>query len=563
MRRINYKKQEIEPDEIFLDSSNLPNFNQKKLEGHFEKPIKRKTIFALSLFCFFILVIFLYRAFNLQIIRGEKYLAKSEDNRLHSLPVFASRGIIKDRNGVVLVSNKVDLNSTSTLDVPYRVYTEDEGFSHILGYVGYPKKDKSGVFWRDEFVGKDGVEKVYNDILSGTPGKKLIETDALGKIVSENTVESGVPGQNINLTIDSKLQKELFKEVKSLALRGSFVGGSAVIMDINSGEILSMVSYPEYNSNKITNEGGLKEVSEYFTRKDTPLINRAFQGIYTPGSTVKPYMALAALEEGIIDANKSILSTGSISIKNRYGGPDTIFRDWKAHGYVNMKEALAASSDVYFYAIGGGYQDQKGLGIDKINTYMKRFGFGYETGIDLIGEKTGIVPNPEWKEKNFKDNKVWGIGNTYHTSIGQFGFQLTLLELVRAVSSIANNGTLVTPHVNKDLTDLKTEKTNIKQDNLDVVKAGMKMCVTSDARGACKTLRVAGVSVAGKSGTAQLGVHNEQVNSWMTGFFPTENPKYAFVVLMEKAPKTNTLGAGLVMGKVLAWIKTEAPEYLK
>jgi penicillin-binding protein 2 len=412
--------------------------------------------------------------------------------------------------------------------VPRRIYIEDEGFSHLLGFVSYPKKDKTGIFWQENYIGREGVEKQYDALLSGTPGKKLIETNALQKITSENTIESGSDGQNITLSIDSRIQKELFLQIKTLSEKAGFVGGAGVIMDVRTGEILALSSYPEYSSNLITNNPRDEKVSAYFTRKDTPMINRVFGGLYTPGSTVKPFMALSALEENIITPSVSILSTGSISLPNKYGGPATIFRDWKVHGYVNMKEALAASSDVYFYAIGGGYGTQKGLGIDTIDNYMKLYGFASTTGIDLPGEKTGIIPTPGWKIKNFSaKDSVWNIGDTYHTSIGQFGFQLTLLELVRAVAALANGGTLLTPHVLLDpqKESLQKIKIPVSPENIKIINEGMHLCVTSDARGTCKTLRTPGMEVTGKSGTAQLGLKNEWVNSWMTGFFPYENPK--------------------------------------
>ena len=564
------KKIEIEPDEIFLDSTNISDLNTQQFEGSIEKPISKTTTYINALFFVSIILLLVSRAFYVQVVNGQKFLERSEDNRLHSVPIFANRGVIEDRNGIQLAYNIYatttgQVTSTSTNEVPKRTYINKNGFSHILGYVSYPKKDVSGVFWQDSFIGREGIEYQYNSELSGKPGKKLVEVNAKLDVVSENLIEYGEDGKTLTLSIDSNIQNELHNQIKTLSKKAGFVGGAGVIMDINTGEILALTSYPEYDNNIITNEPGRDEVGQYFSRKDSPLLNRAIS-IYTPGSTVKPFMALAALTEGTISPDKSILSTGSISIINRYGGPDTIFKDWKAHGWVNMREALAASSDVYFYAIGGGYQNQIGLGIDKIDVYMKKFEIDQLTGIDLPGEKSGIIPTKLWKAENLPDDQNWNIGNTYHTSIGQFGFQISPVELARAVSALANGGTLVTPHLTLDSKNIKKINKKIEgisQEDIQIVKEGMRQCVINEKHGTCKVLQVKGVSVAAKSGTAELGVSKQQVNSWISGYFPYENPKYAFVIMMEKADVKNPYGATFVMKGVLEYMVKNSPEYIK
>jgi penicillin-binding protein 2 len=209
-------KIELDPDEIFLDSSNLPKYNKREFEGRLEKPISSLTIFLVGFFSFLIISLFAARAYYLQIVKGEEYRQRAENNRLDYLPIFAGRGIIKDRNGVPLVKNDLSTTTSSTTtEVPRRIYIEEEGFSHILGFVSYPKKDRTGIFWQENYIGREGVEKQYDSLLSGTPGKKLIETNALQKVTSENTIESGVDGENITLSIDSRVQKELFYEIKN------------------------------------------------------------------------------------------------------------------------------------------------------------------------------------------------------------------------------------------------------------------------------------------------------------------------------------------------------------
>jgi len=291
-------------------------------------------------------------------------------------------------------------------------------------------------------------------------------------------------------------------------------------------------------------------------------MDKIVSGLYTPGSIVKPFFGLGALAEGVIDQYKRILSTGSISIPNPYF-PDqkTIFKDWRANGWTNMAEAISVSSDVYFYEIGGGFENQKGLGIANIEKYAKLFGFGKKTGVDLPDETQGTIPSPEWKALNFKGD-AWRIGDTYHTAIGQYGFQVTPIEMVRAVSSIANNGKLLTPHFVMGDTQKENQFSiiDLPKEHFDVIHEGMRMAVTS---GTATSLNVPYVEVAVKTGTAQLGVAKNKVNSWVIGFLPYENPKYAFTVMMEAGPTTNSVNASTVMRQLLDWMSVNTPEYFK
>jgi penicillin-binding protein 2 len=437
-------------------------------------------------------------------------------------------------------------------EVPKREYTSIPGFSHILGYVTYPKKDSGGIFWQDSYIGKDGIEKVYNDQLQGVTGQKIIAIDASHNIESENVTIDPINGKNIRLTIDKSVQAKMYERMIALAEKAHFTGGAGVIIDIKTGEILALTSFPEYNNNVMTNATSTedkKRVTDYLLDKRGMFINRAVSGLFTPGSTVKPFVAIAALMEGVITPEKEILSTGALVIKNKYGGPDTVFKDWKAHGYTDMRKAIAESSDEYFYQVGGGYQGQKGLGIDRINKYATMFGFASTTGIDLPNEKFGIIPSPEWKKRVFGED--WLVGNTYHTAIGQYGFQVTPLELARAIASIANGGYLVTPHV---LLSLQTASTslNLQEKDLEVIRDGMRHGVLE---GTGKALDIEGLTIASKSGTAELGVSKQLVNSWISGYFPYENPRYAFAVIMEKGDRHNPYGAVFVMKETLEWMR--------
>ncbi len=475
--------------------------------------------------------------------------------------IFAERGIIYDRNSKEIAWNKKEEGENSNTDFSIRSYMSN-GFSHTLGYVSYPARDKKGNYWQGEFIGKDGLEKEYNETLKGENGSKIVETDAFGNIQSENIVNAPTRGTDLVTTLDFRLQKELFTLIKRASENHSFSGGAGVIMDLRSGEVLTATSYPEYSSEILSQGKDAATIKNYFEDKRKVFMDRTISGLYTPGSIVKPFFAIGALSENIIDASKQIISTGSISIQNPYF-PDqkTVFKDWKAHGWTDMKEALAVSSDVYFYTIGGGYEDQRGLGIVNLEKYAELFGIGQKTGIDLPDEKIGVIPGVEWKLKNFSGDP-WRIGDTYHTAIGQYGFQVTPMEITRAISAIGNKGTLVTPHLFLGNTEAVNQTTvlPLKEEYFGVVHEGMRQAVSY---GTAVALNVPYVKVAAKTGTAQLGVAKNRVNSWVVGFFPYEEPKYAFTILMESGPASGSVGAASIMRELLDYMSLEAPEYFK
>lgn len=551
---------EIDPEDVFLDSENLSSLDTNQMEGQLERPLGSHVFYG-ALLCTLVLTFgFSYRLFSMQVIEGEVYREKSDNNHLKQIPLFALRGTISDRNGEILAWNSSTYGSSTTGevspagDIPKRLYTEEGGFSHLLGYVSYPKRDQSGVFWQDEYIGRDGVEKQYQTELSGVKGERIIEVTALKEVEAQNVVIYPTDGENLVLAIDKKVQAKLYESIKSLAQEVGFTGGAGVIIDVHNGEVLAVTSYPEYDNTLITNattKEESREVAEELTDKKQKFLDRAVSGLFVPGSTVKPFFAYAALAEDIITPEQNIFSSGQRVIKNKYGGPDTVFKDWRAHGYVDMRAAIAQSSDEYFYQIGGGYKDQEGLGIERLKKYAEKFGFATTSGIDLPDEEHGVIPSPEWKKKVF--NEDWLVGNTYHSSIGQYGFQVTPLELVRAVAAIANGGYLVQPHVLKRL-EVASTSIGLNQKHLKVIQEGMRMAVTSDA-GTAKGLRISDVEIAAKSGTAELGVSKALVNSWISGYFPANNPRYAFVVVMEKGSRHNLKGAVFAARNTIEWMR--------
>lgn len=549
----------VEPDEIFLDSHNIQNFDRQQFEGRIEKTITKRTIIFVGGFFVFLVVVFGIRLGYLQIAQGQAYLARSERNILEKGLIFADRGIIYDRNGVELAWNK----KVETEEVPLRTYLTP-GFSHVLGYVSYPEKDSKNIYWQAEFVGKDGLEKQYDEEIRGRNGEKIVEIDARGEIHSENIVNAPLRGKELKTTIDSRIQGKLFELIKNLSEENSFTGGAGVMMDVWSGEIIASTSYPEYNSEILSLGQNSEEIQSYLGDDRKVFLDRSISGVYTPGSIVKPFFAIGALQEGVIDPFKEILSTGSISIPNPYFPEQkTVFNDWKAHGYTAMREAIAVSSDVYFYQIGGGYapDNQRGIGILNIEKYARLFGIGEKTEVDIPDETEGTIPNPQWKAATF-DGDLWRVGDTYNTVIGQYGFQVTPIQMARATAAIANYGTLVTPHFvlgDKEMEEKKS-MVNLPREHFEVAREGMREAVEY---GTAATLNVPHVEVAAKTGTAQLGAQKNRVNSWVIGFFPYENPKYAFAVMMESGPASGVVGATSIMRGLLDWMYWETPEYFQ
>ncbi len=548
---------EIAPDQIFLDASNLPDFNTHQFEGRLERPITRSTFLFLAVVFTIVGLVFTGRLFVLQVKNGEAYEERSAQNHLEHTTIFADRGIIYDRNGLEVAWN--DLNPGG--DYALRLYATTSGLAHISGYIKYPAKDKQGIYYEYAFTPKGGVEEYFNEVLSGTNGLKITETDAHGNVQSESVLTPPKDGNNLFLSIDRRVTERLHAAIRSTAQERDFVGGAGAILDIHTGEILALTSYPEFDSNVMTLSQDKDRIRGFLGDKGNAFLNRAIGGQFIPGSIMKPYIAVGALEEKVIDPLKEILSTGSIVIPNPYDPTKkTIFKDWKINGWTDMRRALAVSSNVYFFSIGAGYDGQKGIGISNIEKYTKMFGFGELTGINLSGEKQGNVPSVAWKKENFEDGE-WRIGDTYNSSIGQYGFSVTPIQAVRAAASIANGGTLITPTILKG-GDVNAEKKLLpfSESSLKVIREGMRMGVVE---GTAKGLSMPGIAVAAKTGTAELGGAKELVNSWVMGYFPYEEPKYAFIVLMERGPYSNQIGATYAMRQLFEWMYIHTPEYVQ
>lgn len=556
--RRRYTDYEINPDEIFLESANISGLNTQQFEGVIEKPISQKTLTFLVGLLIFMFVGFFARLLFVQLIQGDDFLARSENNRLRSIPLFAERGVIYDRN-----KNEIAWNTVSTDDKNpflYRAYTELSGHGHVLGYVNYPQTDSSGNYWRFDIAGQAGVEKKYNEMLAGTNGAELKEVDALGKNVSDNIIAVAENGDNITTTIDTHIQHYLYEGIKTQAEEFGFQGGAGSIMDIETGELIAFTSYPEFDPYTLAEGSDSEKIQGFFNDENKPFLNRVLSGLYSPGSIIKPFLGLAALNEGLINENTEIVSTGRIEVPNRFNPSNpSVFRDWRrgGHGVTDIKHAIADSVNTFFYAIGGGWQDQEGLGIVNIEKYIRAFSISEPTGIDFGNESTGTIPNPEWKEKNFDDG-TWRLGDTYITSIGQFGFQVSPIQMTRATAALANNGSLIEPLLVKGVTKKEDVSVDIENKDYLLIKEGMHDTVT---KGTARIINVPYVDMAAKTGTAQVGVNNEFYNSWIIGFFPYENPQFAYSIVMERGPSGGDGSAGRATRTFIDSVYVNYPEF--
>ncbi len=551
------KKQLVELDEILLDVSNLPSFNTGRMEGRRELPIRPFNVYVVGICFVIVAVAFFGKIFHLQVTQGVKFRTISDNNSVNTNVIIAERGVVFDRRNEPLIWNEHDF--TDQYDFPVRAYTDRLGMGQLIGYVSYPQRDKKGVYYRTEYIGRTGVESAFERDLHGKNGEKIIEQDALGVIVGEHALSAPVEGRAITLSVDAGLSEAMYQIIATSSVKAGFRSGAGAIMDIHTGEILAMTSFPSYDPEVMADGDNTALINEYNKDDRLPFLNKVVSGVYTPGSIVKPFVAYAALTEKIIDPNKTIVSNGYLIIPNPYNPSNpSRFNDWRAHGAMTMREAIAFSSNVYFYIIGGGFGDQAGLGITKMSQYYKLFGMGSTTGITIATEQEGVVPTPAWKKETFDDD--WRLGDTYFTAIGQYGFQATPLQMLRAYGALASGGTLVTPHVIKGVVSSSTN-IGLNKENLRVVHEGMRKTVIT-AGGTARGLERQDVAIAAKSGTAEIGAGNAYVNSWAAGFWPYDEPKYAFILLMDKAPRSNALGATRIMGGVFDWMAINRPEYL-
>ncbi|HPD08052.1 penicillin-binding protein 2 [Patescibacteria group bacterium] len=412
--------------------------------------------------------------------------------------------------------------------------------SLILGYTGKIsptelEKYKESGYSPLDYIGKVSLEAYYETDLRGTNGSKQVEVDALGNEKAIISQQNPIDGRHLVLNIDARLQAKLEEIMRQHLARIGGRRAAAIVINPQNGAILAMVSQPSFDNNSFSL--GIKQ-ADYDALKndpDTPLLNRAISGEYPSGSTIKPIIAAAALEEKIITPSTSFLSTGGLRVGQWF------FPDWKAggHGWTNVTKAIAESVNTFFYYIGGGYEDFTGLGVERLGQYLQSFGLGRPTGIDLTGETSGFVPTAEWKEQT--TGEPWYIGDTYHLAIGQGYLLVTPLQVANYTTAFANGGRIYQPRVVQEILNNDGSIYEVKEpkiiaenmvspENIETVRQAMRQTVVS---GSAQSLKSLPVAVAGKTGTAQFDSRKPS-HSWFTGFAPFDNPQMVLTVLVEE-----------------------------
>jgi penicillin-binding protein 2 len=490
---------------------------------------------------------------NILGINSGEIIAKIESVESYSFNSVLLKENISQDESLVLMESSKEFPGIIIEKTAIRDYADSSIFSHILGYVGKVEKKElesnAGYLFTD-YIGKQGIEKSYEKYLRGVNGAVQVEVDSLGNIKKERGIIDSKQGSDLVLNIDADLQKKITDSLTAMLEKTKTNTAAAIAIDPRDGSILSLVSLPSYDNNlfsqKISQDDYLKLIKD----PDKPLFNRAIAGEYPPGSTIKPLIASAALEEGTIDENTTVSDSGSISIGN------FVFRDWKTHGLTDVRKAIAESCDVFFYSVGGGYGNIPGLGMSRMKKYDNLFGLGKITGIDITGEADGLIPDEKWKLETIGEK--WFVGNSYHAAIGQGYVTATPLQLINYIAAIANGGTVYEPHIVNQIRKNDKETISISQKiinekfispaTLKIVQEGMRQTVTS---GTAQTLKSLPVEVAGKTGTAQFGSEN-RTHAWFVSYAPYVNPKIAMVVLVEGGGEGHS-SALPVTQEVLDW----------
>lgn len=571
-------------------------------------PRMRARVYLLTALVSVVFLFLLGRLFWLQVIAGDRYTYLSENNRIRIKKIPGSRGMVFDRKGTLLVDNRpsfdlifvpedaeepettlrhlarflghdendflnqlaenksrpafgeivlgrdIDWRSVVIIEAhqldlpgvtlwirPRRSYLTNGTAAHVLGYIGEINPDQlkaqrqKGYTMGDE-IGQFGLEKTWEAYLRGQSGGQQVEVDALGRRIRVLYAVEDMPGQNVYLTLDRDLQEAAFG-----ALQGH--AGAIVVLEVNSGAVLALVSTPGFDPNVFARGVTAEEWRTLTEDPAHPLNNRAIQGQYPPGSTFKMVLAIAGLEEGVIQPDATFFCPGFLTVGNR------VFRDWKqgGHGAVNLHKGLVESCDVYFYLLG-----QK-LGVDRIAKYARELGLGEVTGVELDHEKSGLIPDTQWKQKRF--GQPWFPGETPSLAIGQGYVNVTPLQMANLMAAVANGGTLYRPWLVRRVESLDgrliseyapeiLRTLNLKASTLERIRKALRDVVNSD-RGTGGRARSELVTVAGKTGTAQVAemggttVRSENLpyairdHAWFVAFAPAEKPEIAVAVLVE------------------------------
>jgi len=435
----------------------------------------------------------------------------------------------------MLETNKNYLEGISLVEDFQRIYPQNESFSHLLGYVNKPSKKDLNLPYISNMpllnIGKQGLEKTFNELLVGQPGNREVEVNSSGRIIREISKKLSTKGKELNLSIDSKIQKYLTSRI------AEHKAGSIVLLDIETGEILSMVSTPNFNSNLIIKKPNVDYWNSLLNNSLSPLTNRSIQGLYAPGSTFKMIVAIAALKDGLIDKNDKVFCEGKIEFGDRF------FHCWKTKGHGNMDivSAIKESCDVFFYNL------SIKVGIDRIAEVAKDFGLGQTYNVKLLNQKEGIIPNKKWKKNTYKES--WYGGETLNAAIGQ-GYVLTSpLQLAIMTARIASGGKKIDPSILKISKKTSFNNMNKYTESLKIIKEAM-FKVVNESKGTAINSKASNFNFSGKTGTSQVKkitmAERESDNfrkkeiEWknrdhalFVGYMPSEKPRYSLSVVIE------------------------------
>ncbi|UXJ51945.1 penicillin-binding protein 2 [Pseudomonas citronellolis] len=594
----------------------------------------RRRVVVGAVAIFLLALVLVARMYHLQVTQYEYHSTLSENNRVHVQPIPPNRGLIYDRNGVLIADNRPSFSLTVTRErtenlqqelqalveilglteedkaifekrmkqgrrpfesVPimfelseeqiariavnqYRLpgidvtaqfvrhYPLGEHFAHSVGYVGRINEAELKVldpvnYSGTHHIGKTGVEKFYEAELHGTVGYEEVETNARGRVLRVLKRTDPVPGKDIVLSIDSKLQA---KAEEALGGRR----GAIVAIQPSTGEVLAMVSQPSYDPNLFVTGISFKDYSALRDSIDRPLYNRVLRGLYPPGSTVKPAVALAGLDAGVVTPSSRVFDPGYYQLPNY----DHKYRNWNrsGEGWVNLETAIMRSNDTYFYDLA------HKLGIDRLHDYMSRFGFGQRVSLDMYGESPGLMPSREWKRATRR--QVWFPGETLILGIGQGYMQSTPLQLAQMTALIANHGKWLRPHLARTVDGQPPVDPEPMPDidlrepgNWELIDSDMQQ-VVHNARGTAHKVGAASVyRIAGKSGTAQVVAikQNERYDrsklnernrdhALFIGFAPADNPQIAVAVMVENGESGSGVAAPVLKQVMDAWLLDES-----
>jgi penicillin-binding protein 2 len=596
-------------------------------QPHIERRLFQQRIWIAILIVVLVFFVLIGRYFYLQVIQHGYYVEQAEKNRIKTNRIKASRGLIYDRNGILLADNVtayrltltpekagdidqqlsqlsaiISLNQSeraaidqqlqynpifkplvikdkltdrevaafavrqhqfpgfSTQAYLIRQYRYPEILSHVIGYVGkiteeaFLSADKA-LYAADDYVGKTGLEKYYEQQLHGQPGTLQTVINAQGKVLSKRIEDPPTNGKRLTLTIDLALQQAAYEAFGENS-------GSAIAVNPNSGEILAMVSKPGFDSNLFINGISHADYQQLITSPDNPLFNRSIKGGYEPGSTIKPYMALAGLYHQLIDQDYRYFSQGYFQLP----GQDRRYHDWKrgGHGEVDIINSLAESVNVFYYDLA------HRLGIDRIHDFLQPFGFGQLTGIDITGEKKGILPSRAWK-RAFR-NMVWFPGETVIAGIGQGYFVITPVQMAQALAVFAAKGEVNPLHLVQQEVAASRLPMDIDLTDWQMVHDGM-IAVVNAPNGTGRSIRSDDYLIAGKSGTSQVyGKSEEDIykkaedlpkelrnHALFIAFAPADQPQIAVVVVAEHGSSGSKAAAPIAKNIIDAYLQEIQP----